>query len=72
MDIQTSLTTAGISTGIFILYKIINNYRLRSDCNNQTLEITLEDTRAVAIPIVSINVHEEHKDNSEKKSSDYK
>lgn len=44
-DINTILINAGISTGIFILYKIINHYRVRSSCNsNNELVISVVDT----------------------------
>lgn len=43
-DINTILINAGISTGIFILYKIINHYRIHSSCNqNNQLVIEIVD-----------------------------
>lgn len=43
-DINTILINAGVSSGIFILYKIINHYRLRSECNqNNQLVISVVD-----------------------------
>ena len=42
MDINSILLSTGLSTGIFIIYKIINNYRLKSECNqNNELVISV-------------------------------
>lgn len=35
MDINNILLSTGLSTGVFIVYKIINNYRLKSECNQE-------------------------------------
>lgn len=45
-DINTILINAGISSGIFILYKVINHYRLKSSCN---------DNNELVISVVDIN-----------------
>lgn len=48
-DINTILINAGISTGIFILYKIINHYRIHSSCNqNNQLVIEIVDVERPA------------------------
>ena len=33
MDINGVLLSSGVTSGIYILYKTINHYRLRSSCN---------------------------------------
>lgn len=43
MDINNILISTSLSTAIFIIYKIINNYRLHSTCNeNNQLVISLD------------------------------
>lgn len=42
MDINSILLSTGLSTSIFIIYKIVNNYRLKSECNqNNQLVISV-------------------------------
>lgn len=44
MEIQNALITSSISLGGFLLYKIINHYRLKSSCNsNNELVISVID-----------------------------
>ena len=33
MNVNDALVSSGITSGIYILYKTINHYRLRSSCN---------------------------------------
>lgn len=42
MEIESVLVSTSISTVIYIIYKIINNYRLKSTCNqNNELIISI-------------------------------
>lgn len=43
MDSQTALINAGISAGMYILYKIAQRYYIRSGCHDSTIEITIID-----------------------------
>lgn len=44
MDINASLITSGFSIGLFVIYKIVNHYRLKSSCNqNNELVISVVD-----------------------------
>lgn len=49
MDINNILVSTGLSTGVFIVYKIINNYRLKSECNqdNQLVISIVEPTAPI-------------------------
>lgn len=44
-NINNILISCSISTGLYIIYKTINHYRLRSSCNsNNELVISVVDT----------------------------
>jgi transcriptional regulator GlxA family with amidase domain len=43
MDTQNTFTSAGITAGLYILYKLVQRYYFRSGCHNRTLEITVVD-----------------------------
>ena len=43
MDSQSALINAGISAGMYILYKIAQRYYIRSGCHDKTIEITIVD-----------------------------
>ena len=56
MDINNILVSTGLSTGVFIVYKIINNYRLKSECNQENQLVI----SVVATPITETHPHVEH------------
>ena len=43
MDITNTLVSSGITAGIYILYKLLQRYYIRSGCHDNTLEITITD-----------------------------
>jgi hypothetical protein len=44
MDIQNALISSGITSGLYILYKTIQHYRIHSSCNqNNQLVIEVVD-----------------------------
>jgi hypothetical protein len=46
MDINNILISTGFSSGLFGLYKLIQHYRLKSECNKSNqLIITIVDTK---------------------------
>ena len=48
MDTTNVLISTAISSGLYILYKTINHYRLKSECNKDNqLVITITDTQKV-------------------------
>lgn len=55
MDINSILLSTGLSTSVFIIYKIINNYRLKSECN-QNNELVI----SVVPPVTEHHTPEQH------------
>ena len=50
MDIQNALISSGVTSGIYIIYKTIQNYRIHSSCNkNNQLVIEIVDIEAPPI-----------------------
>lgn len=44
MDIQSALISSGVTSGIYIIYKTIQHYRIHSSCNqNNQLVIEVVD-----------------------------
>jgi hypothetical protein len=43
MDIQQNLISTAISAGVYILYKIVQRYYVRSGCYNNRIEIAIID-----------------------------
>jgi CII-binding regulator of phage lambda lysogenization HflD len=39
----SSLITSGFSIGVYILYKLIKRFRINSNCNKDTLNISIKD-----------------------------
>jgi len=51
MNINEALISSAITSGIYILYKGINHYRIQSSCNsNNELVISVVDIEALALP----------------------
>jgi hypothetical protein len=39
----SSLITSGFSIGVYVIYKIIKRFRINSNCNKDTLNISIKD-----------------------------
>jgi hypothetical protein len=65
MNIEQSLITTCLSFGLYIIYKGIKAYRLRSSCNNNTLEIEV-----VEIKDIESQKNNEHKNEEEEKKDE--
>jgi hypothetical protein len=42
-DITSSIVTSSFSIGIYIIYKLLKRYKMRSQCSQNTLHITIKD-----------------------------
>ena len=54
MDTNSILTSSGISTGLYILYKLAQRYYFRSGCHNRTLEIVVVDREEEKQPTIEL------------------
>lgn len=59
MNINDALISSAITSGIYILYKGINHYRIHSTCNsNNELVISVIDIEALSAPTVQVALPE--------------
>jgi hypothetical protein len=58
MDATNTVTSAAISVGMYVAYKVFQRYYLRSGCHDRTLEITIVDREVTRPPEVEVPVQE--------------